>query len=96
MLYVTQAPEKENSGEREDGPAASAEAGSAAADFAFGEAEEAGDDERGEEQCPDDRFSDEDKTAGVPARVERKERTDAVVVGPVEQDVAEAEMKAAK
>ena len=48
-----------------------------------------GNDERGEEQRPHDGFGDEDEAAGVPARVEGKERTHAVVVGPVEQDVAE-------
>ena len=80
-----------DSAEREDGHAAAAKGrrGAARTDFTFGEAEDAGDDERGDEKHPHDRLGDEDEAAGIPARIERKERTHAVVVGPVEQDVAE-------
>ena len=75
--------------EREDGPAAAAERRAARADFAVGEAEQAGNDEGGKEQSPQHRLGDKHKAAGIPAGVEGKEGADAVVVGPVEQDVAE-------
>ena len=42
-----------------------------------------------EQECPEDGVSDEDKTSRIPARVEWEKGADTVVVGPVEQDVAE-------
>jgi DNA ligase (NAD+) len=59
------------------------------ADFAADEAEERGGNEGDEEKQKDDRFEDEDEGAGVPARVEGEEGAYAVVVGPVEEEMAE-------
>jgi hypothetical protein len=83
------APEDDHAGERCDGPGTAAEARAACAYFAIGEAEQRWEDEGDEQQRPDDGFGDEDEVAGVPAGVEGEERADAVVVGPVEEDVAE-------
>ena len=75
--------------EREDGPAAAAERLAARADFAVGEAEQPGHEEGQEKQRPEDRLGNEDEAACIPARIEGEEGTQAVVVGPVEQQVAE-------
>ncbi len=83
------APERDDSQESEDGPATSAKGWSACAYFAVDEAEEGWGDERDEQQEEDEGFEDEDEGAGVPVGVEGKEGANAVVVGPVEQDVAE-------
>ena len=61
----------------------------ARADFAIGKAEEPGHDESKEEERPEDRLGDEHEAARVPARIEGEERAHAVVVGPVEQQMAE-------
>jgi len=83
------APEGDHAGEGEDGKASSAELGFAIADFAIGEAQESGKDEGDQEQAPDDWFGDEYEVAGVPVCIERKERAEAVVVGPVEEEMTE-------
>jgi hypothetical protein len=92
VLDIAETPEEEDSAERKDGHAAAAKGrrGAAGAYLAVGEAEDAGNDERGEEEHPNDRFGDENEATGIPARVEGKERTHAVVVGPVKEDMAES------
>ena len=75
--------------EREGGPAAAAEALATGADLGRDETEERGGDEAGEEQKEHHGLDDEDKRAGVPARVEGKEGAQAVVVGPVQQEMRE-------
>ena len=72
-----------------DGPGASAEWGFARADFAVDEAEESRGDERNEEGSENEGFEDEDDGAGVPVGIEGEEGTEAVVVGPVEEEMAE-------
>lgn len=89
LLECAPAPEGDDGEEGGDGPASSGVGGAADADFGVDESEEVGGDEGEEEHCEDDGFEDEDEGAGVPAGVEGEEGTDAVVVGPVEEDVAE-------
>src|SRR6185437_7429922 len=88
MLGVAQAPDQEHAEESEDGPAASTKLRPLRTDFAFGKAKDARDDQSGDEQRPEPRSGDEDKVASVAAWIERQKGTDAVVVRPVEEDVA--------
>jgi len=62
----------------------------ARADFASDQAEQCRDEQRRSEKRPEYRFGDEDEAAGVPARIEGKERSQAIVVRPVEQQVAQS------
>ena len=89
MLDEAQGPERGHGEKSGDGPALSAEGGFACADFAADEAEERRGDESDEENEKKDGLEDEDEGAGVPAGIEGEEGTEAVVVGPVEQQVAE-------
>ncbi len=57
---------------------------------AIGESEKSGNDERGNQQYPKRGLGDEDKAAGIPPGIEGEEGADAIVVGPVEQDVAQS------
>ena len=81
-------PESDDGCQGGDGPAASAIRCSACADLAVDKAEECGGDESDEEEEEDDGLEDEDEGAGVPARVKGEEWAEAVVVGPVEQEMA--------
>ena len=53
------------------------------------EGENGGDDEGEGEDGPEDGLGDEDEVGGVPAGVEGKEGTDAVVIGEVEKEMGE-------
>jgi hypothetical protein len=88
-LDGAEAPEGDDAGEGGDCPATSAEGLAACADFAADETEEDGGDESGEEEEQDDGLDDGDDGGGVPAGVEGEKGADAVVVGVVEEDVAE-------
>jgi hypothetical protein len=59
------------------------------ADFAGSEAEQRGNDKRSQQESEDEGVEDEDDGGGVPAVVEGKEGAQAVVVGVVEQEMAE-------
>ena len=83
------APEDSDADEGGDGPAAASEARSLCADFAADEAEERWGDEGCEEHYEHYWLDDEDDRAGVPAGIEREEGAEAVVVGPVEREMAE-------
>ena len=89
MLGPAHAAQNQHSSESEDSPALAAELRAARADFAIGKTEQPGNDERQKEQPIENRLDDEHETAGIPVCIEREERTHAVVVGPVEKDVAE-------
>ena len=89
VFYEAEGPKGDDGEESEDGPASSEEGLSACAYFAVDESEEGGRDESEEEEEKDDGLEDEYDGAGVPVGVEGKEGADAVVVGPVEQEVAE-------
>ena len=89
LLHGAPAPEGDEGGECEDGPASSTVGFAADADFGVDEAEEGWGNEREEQDHEDDWLEDEDDGACVPAGVEREEGSDSVVVGPVKQDVAE-------
>ena len=89
MLDEANGPERSHGEQSGDGPAPSAEGWFACADFAADEAEEGRGDESDQEDEKEDGLEDEDEGAGVPARVEGKEGAEAVVVGPVQQEVAE-------
>ena len=82
-------PECDHGEESGDGPALSPEGRSARSYFAADEAEEGRGDESDQEDEKEDRFEDEDEGAGVPAGIEGKEGAEAVVVGPVEQEMTE-------
>jgi hypothetical protein len=83
-------PERGHGEESGDSPALSSERRPACSHFATDEAEEGWGDESDQEDEEEDRFEDENEgTAGVPARIEWKEGADAVVVGPVEQEMTE-------
>jgi len=88
-LDDAETPKGDDGGEGGDGPASSAEGLTAGAYFAADKTEEGRCDEGADEQEGDDGFDDEDDGGGVPAGVEGEEGTDAVVVGVVEEDVAE-------
>src|SRR6185503_5335843 len=83
------APQGDDCDKCEDSPSAAAEMGRAHAYFGSNEAEECGRNQAEQEKEEQDRLEDEHKGALIPMRVERKERTDAVVVCPVEKNVTE-------
>ena len=87
MLNKANGPERDHAEKGGDSPAPAAEGGPACAYFAADEAEEGRGDESDQEDEKEDGLEDEDERAGVPARVERKEGAEAVVVGPVQQEV---------
>ena len=89
MLVEAEDPEGNDGHEREDGPAATCERWLAFADLGVDEAEEGGGDEGEEEQEEEDGLEDEDEGAGVPVGVEGEEGAQAVVVGPVQEEVRE-------
>jgi hypothetical protein len=89
VLAGAEDPESGHGEEGEDGPASAGEGGLAFADLGVDEAEEPGASERQEQQQKQDGLEDEDEGAGVPSRVEREEGAQAVVVGPVQEEVRE-------
>jgi len=89
VLDVAEGPESDDGEQCEDSPAASAEGFFLGTYFGVDEAEERGSDEREQQRGEHNRLKDEDEGTLVPVRVEGEEGAEAVVVGPVEQEVAE-------
>ena len=89
MLEEANGPERDDTEKGGDSPAPAAEGRSACSHFAADEAEEGGRDEGDQEDEEEDGLEDEDEGAGIPARIKRKERTEAVIVAPVQQEMTE-------
>ena len=88
MLDEAEGPESSHGKETCDSPAPSPEGWTSRSDFAADEAEEGGSDEGYEKNEEEDGFEDEDEGAGIPVWIEGKEGPQAVVVGPVEKEMA--------
>ena len=89
VLGPAPAAQHEHSAEREDGPAAAAKPLFPRPDLAIGKPQHPRHEKRQEEQRPHYRLRDEHEAACIPARIEWEEWPHAVVVRPVEQQVAE-------
>ena len=72
-----------------DGPTSSPEQRFTRSYFPIRQAEDPGHDQAGQQSGEDDRLQDESNIQGVPSRVERKEGTDTIVIGPIHENVAE-------
>ena len=79
--------------ERKDSPAAAAKPLLPRADLAIGKPQHPGHEQRQKKQSPHHRLGNKHEAARIPARIERKERPHAVIVGPVEQQMAERRNK---
>src|SRR5690349_2452040 len=92
MLRVTEPPQDARENEGDDGCMASAKFTAVLffADLAVDQALERRCHESENKERKQNRLEDKDDVPGEPAVVERHERTHAVVVGEVEEDVAEA------
>src|SRR5580704_12090769 len=90
MLEVTQSPEEDDGNQGTRGGGAAAWAFLAGADFFVDEREERRDDQAENQEREHDRLEDENDIPRIPLLGERPERANAVVVGEIEQDVAEA------
>src|SRR5580700_670277 len=89
MLEVAQAPEQHHAGQREGGCDAAFWSACPRADFLVNQLEERRDNQTEEQEPEHDGLEDEDDIPGVPLLGKWPERANAVIVGEVEQNVAE-------
>src|SRR5581483_4568719 len=89
VLGIAHCIEDTDKNERGDGPAASPKFWAFGSDFAVGKAQEPGHGERRQKRGKEQRLKDEDDVPRIPARVERKKWAQAIVIGEVEQQMAQ-------
>ena len=89
MLGPAQAAQSQHSDKSENCPALPSKRLAARADFAIGEAQHPRNRESQKEQPLQNRLGNEHKAAGKPVSIQWEERPHAVVVGPIEEEMAE-------
>src|SRR5271169_5437773 len=90
MLIVTKAPQQDHSEKGESGGDPAFRSTAACPDFLVNEREKQRNNQSQEQEDEHYRLEDENNVPGVPFLGKWPERTDAVIVGEVEQDVADA------
>ena len=90
MFVVANDPQKNDGDESESGSGAAARAALARADFSVDQREERRDEQSEQEAGKHNGLEDENNVPGIPLLGKGPERSDAVVIGEVEQDMAKA------